>query len=465
MEITCPKCKQIRTVNFGKPNSLCRSCARKQANIKTRICKFCGKEFKPASNFQQYCKGPHIRICPICHKEYVENNVENLKRPPIACSYACRAKKTRQTSLNKYNCKAPGNNTKAREKAKSTMLERYGVEYAMESTEIRNKARQSLINKYEVDNISKSKQAIEKRIKTNMKKYGVAGAFLLPEYSAQRISKTNLRFEKLLTENDMLCEKELQVETKYFDFHILNTNTLIEINPSYTHSTQPTHYGSYRDKYYHRDKTELAERNGYRCIHVFDWDDWDKIIDLVKPTESIYARNCEIYILNLDISDRFIKENHLQRNCRGTKIAFGLVYNDELYQVMSFGLPRYNKKYSAELLRLCTKSGYRVVGGASKLFKFATENYGLTNIISYCDRSKFSGNVYYEMGMKLSHKTPPQEIWSRENKKITSNLLRARGYDQLFGTSYGKDTSNELLMLENGWLPVYGCGQLVFSFT
>jgi hypothetical protein len=60
--------------------------------------------------------------------------------------------------------------------------------------------------------------------------------------------------------------------------------------------------------------------------------------------------------------------------------------------------------------------------------------------------------------------TPPQEIWSKGSQKITANLLRAHGYDQLFGTNYGKGTSNEELMLQNGWLPVYDCGQRVYVF-
>lgn len=37
--------------------------------------------------------------------------------------------------------------------------------------------------------------------------------------------------------------------------------------------------------------------------------------------------------------------------------------------------------------------------------------------------------------------------------------MMSRGYDQLFNINYGKGTSNGQLMLENGWLLVYDCGQ------
>ena len=145
-------------------------------------------------------------------------------------------------------------------------------------------------------------------------------------------------------------------------------------------------------------------------------------------------------------------------------LCLGLVYEGELYQVMTFGRSRYDKKFEVELLRLCTRPGYTVVGGASKLFQFAVKTYEIESVISYCDLSKFSGNVYEQIGMHLLRVTPPQEVWSRGEDKITANLLRQRGYDQLFGTNHGKGTSNELLMLEDGWLPVYDCGQAVFEY-
>ena len=45
---------------------------------------------------------------------------------------------------------------------------------------------------------------------------------------------------------------------------------------------------------------------------------------------------------------------------------------------------------------------------------------------------------------------------------ITDGLLRQRGFDQLFGTHYGKGTSNEQLMLDNGFVEIYDCGQQAY---
>ena len=267
------------------------------------------------------------------------------------------------------------------------------------------------------------------------------------------------------------CVKDKSVlGGKEIDLYYADYGVGIEFNGSVYHANKN---GVYKDlpKLYHRDKFLEAKEKGVHLISIFDvdwWNNQDKIkmyLDSIfKPKKSIYARKCTIYKLKLDVANEFLSTYHFQGTCRGQLLCLGLVQDGELYQVMTFGKPRYDKHHSVELLRLCTKPGYTVAGGASRLFKFATENYGLSDIISYCDLSKFSGDIYETIGMQLIRTTPPQEIWSRGNQKITANLLRQRGYDQLFKTNYGKGTSNEQLMIENGWLPVYDCGQLVYEF-
>ena len=165
-------------------------------------------------------------------------------------------------------------------------------------------------------------------------------------------------------------------------------------------------------------------------------------------------------------TDDFLNKYHLQNTCRGQEVRLGL-YNDEdiLLEVMTFGQPRYNKNYEWELLRLCTKAEYKVVGGAEKLFNAFKYSYEPKSIISYCDYSKFNGDVYTKLGFNIVRKPVPAKHWCKEDTQITDNLLRQRGYDQLFNTNYGKGTDNEELMILNGWLPIYDCGQISFGWN
>ena len=311
-QIKCPDCGNIREVKI-KPKAVvarCRQCARKQAKFPIKICKFCNKKFTPKSNYQSYCSGPHIRICPVCKKEYVEDNTENLKFPPVACSYACRVKKTQQTSLEKYGCKAPGNNTSARNKARETMIARYGVPYAMQNEELRQKSRKSLLDKYGVENASQHPEIIAKRLETNLQRYGNYTGKLPGCHS-----KLNSQFSEMLKSHNISFESEVRIQSKVYDFKV--GSDLIEINPSISHSCIDNLVYSKVDKYYHRDKSLIAQQYGYRCIHVWDWDDWNKIVNLVLPRSPIYSKQCKIYKIEPKIGDHFLSQYHLQGSCRG----------------------------------------------------------------------------------------------------------------------------------------------------
>ena len=281
-----------------------------------------------------------------------------------------------------------------------------------------------------------------------------------------KISKTNQAVKDFFeAESGVELEYEHMIHRKSFDFLIKNTNVLLEVNPSYTHSDIANHWGGKVTPDYHLMKTTVAEESGYRCIHLFDWDNLEKIATMLKPIErKLYARKCTIASIPNKLASIFIEENHIQGKVAGATKSYGLFNGDELVEVMTFGKPRYSRKYEWELLRLCTKQQTSVVGGASKLFKQFIAEMQPESIISYCDRAKFAGKVYMQIGMHLHHMSEPSKVWSKGKEHITDNLLRQRGFDQLFKTNYGKGTSNEQLMVEHGWLPVYDCGQAVYTW-
>lgn len=195
---------------------------------------------------------------------------------------------------------------------------------------------------------------------------------------------------------------------------------------------------------------------------MFDWDDTDKVINLLKHRDTVYARNCDVRVVNDIDTNKYLDMYHLQGTCRGQKIRLGLYHNNQLVSLMTFGKSRFNKNCEYELLRYC--SHYNVVGGAEKLFKYFIDNYKPNSVVSYCDTSKFSGKVYDTLGFTLDTINSPSCHWysAKEGKHITDNLLRMQGYDRLFKENHGKGTSNEELILNRGYLPTYDCGQATY---
>ena len=379
-----------------------------------------------------------------------------------------------KSSMEKYGVDNPFKSSEVHKLARQKMKEKYGVEYGYKSKIIRNKINESIKEKYGVDNIMHSSKYQRKVKQTMFDKYKVTSGFLTPNaiksHKQGTISKIN---KKCAEELKQITNKQIKLEKPIFKYIYdiqLGENILIDINPTISHNV----YISYPyllkvvkdnipvSKEYHLDRLKIAVENGYDLISVFDWDDWEKIKYLLQDKETLYARKLEVKEVDKKECNEFLNNYHLQNTCNGQEIRLGLYKDNELIEIMTFGKPRYNKNYEWELLRLCTKPEYKVVGGAEKLFKHFIELVNPQSVISYCDNSKFSGVVYTRLGFIQKGKPSPSLHWSKGSEHITDNLLRQRGFDQLFNTNYSKGTSNEELMIEHGWLPIYDCGQMTF---
>lgn len=403
-------------------------------------------------------------------------NVSESKITTLLANYNIKkssdlyTKNREKTMFKKYGVKSPSQSNEVKEKIKQTNLERYGVENVFQSEEVKEKIKETINKKYSVNNVMQntdfSHKQNEAASKTILEKYGVEYFCLHPDCqksSSGSNSKPNKKFENML--KNIEYKREYVIDNRSFDFKV--ENTLIEIDPSITHNST-FGYKSKKpmDKNYHLEKSRLAIKNGYRCIHIFDWDDANKVINTLKPKNKIYARKCEIREVNKVDTDLLLNENHFQGTCTGQSIRLGLYYNDNLIQIMTFGKPRYNNNYEYELVRLCTVSSYYVVGGAEKLFKHFIKTYNPKSIVSYCDYAKFSGDVYLRLGFKLvKHNSPTKHWYNLKTKKhFTETIVNAQGVDHLLKTNYGKGASNDELMIKNGFIEVYDCGQLRYEY-
>lgn len=377
------------------------------------------------------------------------------------------------TMITRYGVQNPMQSEEIKQKYEANYLSKQGVKSPFNSETVRNKCRNTLFKRYGINNPGQIEslklQRISKQKLTtplnNLEKYGVPYTCMLPNVRAmsKNNSHPNNMFEQLLIQHSLTYEKEFPIQNRQYDFKVCNT--LIEINPFATHNSTWGIYGQAGiDKYYHYNKTMLAKENGYNCVNVWDWDDQNKIIQLLSKRERIYARNCVVKEISKIDCDNYLNSYHLQNTCNGQTIRLGLYHSDELVFVMTFGKPRYNRTYEYELIRLCSHK--QVIGGAEKLFSYFIQKYAPSSVLSYCDNSKFTGNVYTNLNFKLISSGQPTKHWynSKTKQHITDNLLRQRGFDQLFNTHYGKGTSNEELMRTYNFVEIYDCGQSTYIY-
>lgn len=279
-------------------------------------------------------------------------------------------------------------------------------------------------------------------------------------YPKHNISSMEKNIRSILDDNGIsyICNDRKLLNGLELDLVIPTMKIAIEVNGSYWHQE------SKMGKNYHLNKTELCENLGFRLIHISDFD-FDKsyevlysmILNSLHKSTNIYARKCVVSEIDSKTYKNFCDDNHIQKSANSS-IKMGLYHNMELVAVMGFSKSRFDKKYDYELIRYCVKRGYSVVGGASKLFKNFINKYDKISIISYCNRSFFTGNLYYKLGMSYSHSTTPNYVWF--NTKTGDMKTRYQTQKHKLGTV---STENEE-MSSREYYKIYDSGNKVFTY-
>lgn len=298
-----------------------------------------------------------------------------------------------------------------KEKAMNTIKEKHGglggnVSSIQEKTKKRIEEFKELYDKdYTLVEISEIMDVSLNTVRVWAKKIGIEltpSSILNQTWKLMLYKETGIEFK---FEGKIYDDNKKKVDLYNEEFKLA-----IEINPTITHSTQPTFFhGKKVTIKYHQERAIMAEQNGWHLIQVFDWDKPEDIIKLVKSfcnvsQDKIYARKCEVREVEINDVKPFIELNHRSGTKATGNIAFGLFYKGKLVQTATFSKERFVKdegKSHYELIRMCSKEGTKVVGGASKLLKaFINSDYKPNRIKTFVDYSKGQGKVYEKMGMK-----------------------------------------------------------------
>ena len=261
------------------------------------------------------------------------------------------------------------------------------------------------------------------------------------------------------------CEN-LTVGDFTFDFYIKEFNYLIFIIDPEMYNEKTTNNKFLYDLRKKLDEMEIESLFIYKSEIVKNYEIyWNRLLYKFNINSvSVYARQCEVKEIDNDTYKKFLKEFHLQGYV-SSKIKLGLFYNDILISIMSFGVPRFTKNYEYELSRYCSRTGYKIVGGASKLFTFFVKNYNFNNIICYSDMMIGYGNFYEKLGFKRLNDTGPGFQWYHPN---TQQIYNRRGFwkNQLSKKleSFDPQISAHNNMRNNGYYKIFNLGNNVFVY-
>lgn len=292
------------------------------------------------------------------------------------------------------------------------------------------------------------------------------------ESSIRRMTNSSFEEDELYNEickiysKDVIRHYNKILGRQEVDIYVPDKNIAIEFNGTYWHSTL------FKDSIYHQQKTISCAQKGIHLIHIFEYE-WkdknlrnkillylDRLLN-IQSLEKIYARNVEVTKISSEEAYKFEELYHLQGKAP-SEINIGLKYNNEIVGVMTFGKPRFNADVQYELIRLCYDSRYTVIGGSEKMFKYFLDNYNPESIISYCDISKFTGNVYTKLGFKTSKDvvTKPNYKWISIYTDEVFSRYQTQKHKLLEKGLGTPDQTEDEIMEDLGFLKIYDAGNL-----
>ena len=257
-------------------------------------------------------------------------------------------------------------------------------------------------------------------------------------------------------ENNVAIEKNNRniLNGEELDIYIPSKKLAIEFNGLYWHSDL------FKDKNYHLNKTLACEEKEIRLIHIFE-DEWTNKKEICKSIinsalgiyeQKIFARKCTFEKISNEKAKEFLNKNHIQGSVNGEH--YGLIYDDDLVQIISLGKSRF-KKNEMELYRMCTKLNTQVVGGFSKLMKHQPYD----EIISYVDKRLFDGKGYEKSNFEFVSNSSPNYFYVKNGERF--NRLKFQKH-KLINTLkiFNANLSEKENMNQNGYSRIYDCGNL-----
>lgn len=248
------------------------------------------------------------------------------------------------------------------------------------------------------------------------------------------------------------------------DVYIPDTHTAFEVDGMYWHST------AYKEPSYHLDKTNRCKEKGISLYHIFEceWVSKRPIVEsriksiLGSYDRRLYARQLDLRVVSHTDAAEFFEENHLQGAARAA-VTYGLYNGDELVMAMSFGRPRFSKKYDWEIIRLASALGTQVVGGAARLLAaFEKEHGGEGTLVSYADLRWSRGTVYESLGFEHVSTSRPDYWYFHDNMTMVHrSAYQKHKLPDLLDTFDPELTEQENMMM-NGFGIIYDCGNAVY---
>lgn len=418
-----------------------------------------------------------------------------------------RIQKTINTNLEKRGKEWNFQFDEVKEKKKETYIKNWGVEHPMKSDEYKKIFTNGLMQKFGVNCISKLQYIKDKISDTNFKKrkerlkskFGDIIIDFPTKYSVKilcpkcsKISESNICFfeqrakfkvdlclhctpykvgsylQTRLTEwvenLGFVIERDAKIPNnrKEMDIYIPSKNLAFEFNGLYWHSDK------FSDMYDIYNKKMLGNKEGINIIHIWE-DDFilrqELVENKIKKELGLYDKvidvnECSVVDISGDFAEGFLYDNDLLSYSKA-QINLGLLIDDELVSIMTFGKKRAFGEMDWQIFRFADKCNYKIDGSFKRLLDAFESVMKPKRISAFCDLdwSNYRSNEFENNGFIFKRVVKPDYYYliggKREKQTFRKSNLVKRGFDE--------ELSEKQIMKNLGHKIIWNCGSLKYE--
>jgi len=279
------------------------------------------------------------------------------------------------------------------------------------------------------------------------------------------VSNGHRELLKLLPSDvDYIVNDRSVIAPKELDIYIPKYKLGIEHHGYYWHSYNRRE--SFKEKYAHSTKHDMAKAAGLKLLQVFDFE--TNRVDILKSmlahhcnrSRRIHARKCQFEVINSKDAGNFFRAHHLQGH-RPTQFYAGLVFDNKLCCAISLS----KKDNECEIIRFATIFNHYVVGGFSKLLTRSMDILSPRAVTTFADRRFSNGNVYLKNGFRLSKITAPGYKYISSNGKVLLSRYQCQKgkLHKLLGDRFDNNLSECENMFWCGYRRLWDAGHYKFQ--
>ena len=446
----------------------------------------------------------------------------NIERYGNVCSLHGEgvAEKTRQTNLRNIGVEYPTQSPIVQAKVAATLQEHYGVDHNMQSPAVRaevvhtwiakygtshpmqNKSiqartKQTVIDRYGVDNVMRV-DTIRNKLVTTLEDRGLTVSEKdrvdiidlydnNPDWSDRRITRevkwSSSVVSKTLREEHRPFRQHKRSEGEedialFLESHGYsverNSNVFSDRREIDIYIPDKKFGIEYDGMFWHRDKQDGWNKQkdaadvGINLVRVFEYEWLDKpeivksmiLAKLGSFEHRIYARDCQLEVIDAAQASDFYRLNHLHGSARAAR-NIGLMHNNVLVAAISIGTNRFASDGKLELIRFATRLNTQVIGGFSKLIRKVD-----VDITTYVDR-RWTPNPHQSVyAITESQCIGETKIgyfwWSTKYGRLSRYKSQKSKLSKLFNEVIDSSKSEVQIMKEHNFYQMFDSGNYKF---